>query len=273
MMLNESSMSFAIMNNVHIEVIDKKRNVIVKRVKTHNKATRKMVTGILNFVGGKLTSTSINSQQQYSKEFATQFIPCYFNVGDGGVIKNSEGIPTPADEERPNIPSLQADWTETVDYNSTSLVREFNVGNRSQIRFQSSTIYDAFGNETTNKSADMDSIYFSCQMQPAQFNSVYGNNALYVTELGLFAGSQPKTEDLLAYVKLGNYTDSNQIVQTNTLYVRPQDTIIIKWVISIAAIGKDNILSASIDDENGEPIVRDIVQIPTLSNIQVENIP
>ena len=109
----ESTMGFAIFNNVFIEVRNEQTGKIVKTVKTHNKATRKMVQGILAYVSGWFTVTDPikyegsdkNWQDEYNQkrpmyepEVANQFIPCYFNVGDGGVeIDPQTGLPNYGD--------------------------------------------------------------------------------------------------------------------------------------------------------------------------------
>ena len=276
-----SAQGFAIMNNVYIEVCNEKRHKIVKRFTTHNKATRKMVCGILAYLCGYFTKTQANPNIMYNAETANQFIPCYFNVGEGGVIHNDEtGLPE-SNGSDVTVPNLDPNWNETVDYNATKLVKEFYVNvesetgvddGRPKISYQKSTIIDDRGNTDTEPAPDMDSIYLECIIPPNQLNPTYGGNAVYVTELGLFAGHMCGKNDLLAYVKLGNYTEDG-VVKTNALYVKPEDTIIIKWVISIAAIGKDNILKATITDENDEIIVSDILQIPTETNIEVEDVP
>ena len=55
---------------------------------------------------------------------------------------------------------------------------------------------------------------------------------------------------MLAYIKLGNYTEDG-VEKTNTLYVRQNDTVIIRWIISIAAVGKDSRLAIYAQDEFG----------------------
>lgn len=260
-----TSMGFSILNNVEIQVIDKENKKIIKTVKTHNKATRNMVTGILRFIKGLFTSTTFNDDIMYDGTVSKFYIPCCFNVGDGGVILDDNGKPKSLDENDDilrKVPELDPSWTETVDYSSKNLVREFDFsGKRDKIRKQLDTLDDT-------PVADMDSLYFLCEVQPGQINPKYGNERVFVTEVGLFSGEIPNKGDLLAYIKLGNY-DDNGTTKTNALYVRPGDTIVIKWVITIAAIGKDNILKATIKDEQNEPIVNDIVEIPDIAPIEI----
>jgi hypothetical protein len=274
-----------VLNNVDIEVYNKESKRIMKHVKTHNKATRKMVTGLLRFIEGQFTPTILNPNPQYSDDYIKQFIPCYFNCGHGGVVyENGEPVSISVENR---IPQLESDWTETVDYSSTHMVSEFSDGlsvSRSKIRYQN--INDKIiPNDTLDKSkideqgrvtGDMDSVCFQCIIPPNQLNAT---KPVYVSELGLFSGDEPydpessnPSEDLLAYVKLSNIPPENTSdtpTETNVLYVRPDDTVIVKWVITIAAIGKDNILHADIKDESGQPVISDIVEIPSVGPIDI----
>jgi hypothetical protein len=270
--LCDSTLSMSIFNNVEIQVIDTENNTITKTVKTHNKATRRMVAGILRFINGKFTPTDRSEKSQYSNDVVKTFIPCYFNFGDGGV-KIEDGKPKP-NSSNVRIPDLDETWTEYVNYSSTHLVREFHgsrVQSRSLIRKQLSDTLDKSKVLSDGTLAgDMDSTLFECQGSPSIYNSVYNNNAVYITELGLFAGSEIGQDDLLAYVRLGNYIDEQNNLQTNALYVRPADTVIVRWVITIAAIGKDNVLHADIQDDTGKIIQDDIVEIPDIGKIDIE---
>ena len=257
--LTMSEMAFGLMNNVSIEVIDTKTSRRTKTVEIHNKATRGMVFGILRFLMGHFSKTEVNPEHE--PDNSSIYIPCYFNVGDGGVVL-TEGLPT-TKADNPRIPELDPDWNETVDYLSTDLTREFTGNERAVIRKQTTTLQNT-------PTADMDSIYFHCQIFPGTINAQYSNNDVYVTELGLFSTNTANSGNLLAQVKLGNYKESEDSDwKTNALYVRPQDTIIIRWVITIAAIGKDNILKANIEDEHGEIITSTIHQEPSLGNVEV----
>lgn len=262
--MNLASMGFSIINNVEIQVVNKDSRKIIKTVKTHNKATRNMVTGILRFVQGVFTKTDLKPDKpMYDDDIAKRFIPCYFNVGDGGVILDDNGFPKTKDGYE-RIPDLDSNWNETVPYMSTNLIREFTMsGARTKIRKE----LDTLDNDSV-PSGDMDSLYFSCELSPGTPNKDYSNHAVYVTELGLFSGSIPNSDDLLAYVKLGNYVEDD-VQKTNALYVRPGDTIIVKWIITIAAIGRDNILHAEMKDENGDKIVNDAVVIPRIAPIEI----
>lgn len=262
----EDTIGFTIKNNVHIIIYDKKRSQVKKELKVHNKASRNMVTGILRFLSGTFTPTSVN-QTPLTPEYAKPYIPCFFNVGDGGVIiENGEQ----KFEDQSRIPVLVEDWNETVDYAHKNLIRELFVNSDGTISNERQRISQTTLTVDEPNSADMDSIYFYCEMQPGGVNQAYGNKPVCITELGLFASNTPGTPDLLASVKLSNYTDeTTQEEKTNTLYVRPDDTLIVRWVITIAAIGTDSRLKANVTDEYGDIITDTIVQIPDVGNMSV----
>ena len=270
--INSSSMGFAICNNVEISVIDTRSNIITKHIQTHNKATRQMVSGLIRFLNGDFNKTFLQPDPQYSN--TEQYIPCFLGCGDGGVVlfENSEGQIVPkSSEENIRVPVLEQNWTEYADYNAKKFLREFFTGKtegegisgtRSQIRKTTLTLEDA-------STADMDSTYFYCEVRPGELNMYYNNNPLFISEIGLFATPVPGTEDLLAYIKLGNYIEDD-VVKTNTLYVRPDDTVVIRWVITIAAVGKDTMLTANVRDENGDLITTTIQEIPTIGDFELE---
>jgi hypothetical protein len=263
-------MAFTILNNVHVTVYDSKRSIIRQEYETHNKASRNMITGILCFLHGYFTPTVLNDAA-LNAGAAKSYIPCFFNVGDGGVVI-VDGKPSFKPDSR--TPELEEGWNEVVDYAHKRLVHEFFLnddGTFSNTRQRISQITDTLAEPNT---ADMDSIYFYCEMPPGSLNQYYGNNAVCVSELGLFASQNPGTDDLLASIKLGNYPnpenpDNRDSDLTNTLYVRPDDTLIVRWVITIAAIGKDSVLKANVADEYGDIITTTITKIPDVGNIEI----
>jgi hypothetical protein len=277
---NSSPIAFSIDNNVEITVLNKAKKRIVKTVKTHNKATRKMVEGVLKFIEGQFTETfaSPNHKPQYSGDYVKQFIPCYFNVGYGGVIIDEEtGQQESEDISEKHVPKLDPNWNELVPYTATRLLKEYSLSGsdpsnrRSKIRYQN--YYDGKALDTITQqnppAGDMDSVIFVCEMSPNCINPDFQNNPVYVTELGLFAGVISKQPDLLAYVKLGNL---NNNTDTNALYIKPADTIIVKWVITIAAIGKDNILQATVKDDDGQQVHSELI-IPEIGSMEIEEYP
>lgn len=266
------SLGFDVQNNVEIEVRDDKLNIVRQRFEVHNKATRKMVTGLLRFMSGHFTDTYCNKKPQY--DYAKEYIPCYIGFGDGAIEYDQEGKSHPISVLKPQVPRLEQDskWTEVVNYESTKFRREIDwYGERTKIE----KISETYTNVAT---ADMDSLYFHCEVGPTVLNGYRPNSGskadptvpVYITELGLFANNIPNQEDLLAYVKLSNYDDNDK---TRILYVRPSDTVIVRWVITIAAIGKDSVLKANVLDENGEIVTNDVVMVPELVPVDIITIP
>ena len=85
MNVSQTDMAFTILNNVHVTVYDSKRSIIRQEYETHNKASRNMITGILRFLHGYFTPTVLNNTA-LNADSAKSYIPCFFNVGDGGVV-------------------------------------------------------------------------------------------------------------------------------------------------------------------------------------------
>ena len=274
--MNYSCMSFSVINNVYIDVINKESGVIEKHVEKHNKATRQMVVGLLRFLSGHFTATSENDKPLYAQD-AKRYIPCYFNVGDGGVILNDDGIPQ-HQEDNTKIPLLMDDWDYNVNYLATKLTREFN----SEYRATAQKVENSFSIQTSSgprtpssisgdvpPAGDMDSLYFYCEIYPDSANSERKDYPVFITELGLFSDKVPGNSDLLAYVKLGNYYDSENNLQTDTLYVKPTDTIVVRWIISVAAIGTDGLLTTETVDENGDKIITTLRGAPSLGTFEI----
>lgn len=261
---------FNMINNVYVDVIDTNTNSIVKRIEKHNKATRLMVEGVIRFLAGHFTATDLNDSALYSD--SKKYIPCYFNVGDGGVLV--EDGRQRNYQDAPRIPVL-ADWTGVVDYNSTKLEREFfsspasSQSQRTVIRKVTNTVS---GSEYQAVPAgDMDSLYFHCEIGPGKINEQYGGLPVFVTELGLFPTSVSGTPDLLAYVKLDNakHESGETPTDTDVLFVRPDDTIVIRWIISLVAVGSDSTFSAMMKNENGEYIETTLKATPNLGTFEL----
>ena len=69
--------------------------------------------------------------------------------------------------------------------------------------------------------------------------------------------------------------NQNMIMDTDALYVGENDSIVVRWVITFAAIGKDNVFRL-VTTENKEVVEHDVVEVPTLANVPViplENLP
>lgn len=275
---NISSLGFGVTNNVEITVINSETNEVKQNFTIHNKATRGMVTGLLRFMCGHFTATNCNEQPQY--DCAKNYIPCFIGFGDGGILYDpTTGLPKTISKYNNTIPEIDEHWSQYVFYDTDKMSREIKVDSRSKIQ----KISDTYEAEST---ADMDSVYFECVAAPGSINGKrFGNTFVhdngvttFASEIGLFASNNTDNNDLLAYIKLSNYKEDpeneNESLKTNIIRVRPEDTIIIRWVITIAAIGKDSILTAStIRNEFGEEIHNDVVMIPELVPVSIEEIP
>lgn len=268
------SLCFGVTNNVEITIMNSDTNEIRKNIKIHNKASRRMVTGLLRFMAGHFNASNCNDEAQYKN--AKDYIPCYIGFGDGGIVYDASGKPS-MEDITDKIPEIEEDWTQYVYYTSTKMNRELDIDARPRIK----KVYNSFETKAT---ADMDSLYYECVVAPGTVNGIRENGVyhknentdIFITELGLFPTNNPKSEDILAYVKLSNYEEEiegESVLKTNTLYVRPQDTIIIRWIITIAAIGTDSKLTTEFREDNGTPIPNDVIMIPELVPVEIEEYP
>lgn len=230
-------MEFSIIHNVKIQVVDEKRHMKQKEVKVHNKASRRFVVGILRFIMGNFTYTDINKESIEYPEGACDYIPCYVGFGHQGIVYGEDGKP----EINPNDSSGRTpvlvenyDQNTQVQYKDTSLDEEFNLlgADRPKIAKVSSTIY------SDGTVADMDTVTFRCKLGPGNLSPDNSTNS-FVSEVGLFPTKKAGSKDILAHVKL----KSDEI-----LFVRPQDTVLINWSITIASIGRDSTFTDSSGD-------------------------
>ena len=235
-MINDS-FNFAVSNNVCIVVTDK-NNIVRRTLEVHNKATRKMVSGLLRFLVGHFTTSFENDDptQVVYPNSAKNYIPCYIAFGHGGI----ESI----DMETRTI-TTSDDWNVSVDYNTDRLVKEFKhnapeseislVTTRQKIGSSELSIY-------TESSGDMDSIILSAQLAPSELCTYESQpegvdliSPRGITEIALCATNIPENNDVLAYIKLAsnsNYSEDDTF-NKKPLYVRPDDTVRIVWNNSI----------------------------------------
>lgn len=265
--------NFNLVNNVYIDVVDKDMNRVKKHIEIHNKATRKMVTGLLRFLSGHFNGTYTNDVTLYDS--AKDYIPCYIGFGYGGTTINNIPLDQGGQQEIDDtaqasagvkIPKLNSDWTTEVDYASTKMVLEI-PNKRSRIRKASDTFTQGQPNV-----GDMDGIFFYCEASPDYLNQINEDKAIFITELGLFADSDSSKEDLLAYIKLGNYEETVETeteTKTNVLYIRPVDTVIIRWVITIAAVGSDSRLNVNTKDEYGQETIENTLVAPEIKPMDI----
>lgn len=243
-----AGLEFAVDSNVHIEVISP-QNVIRQTVDKHNKATQRLVSGLLRFIRGEFNTTYRRTDETeliYTKQ-AKNYIPCYIGFGTAG-IRLAE--PTPENPALPDYdpvnrrnPPLTPEWTSDenrVQYTDTSLALEITTRTRCPIGVLGSEEIDDFNSQV----GDIQQIIFAADVGPGYYSDMYGPiTDIFITEVGLFASSNTSDENLLARVI---FKDDKTV-----LYVRPQDTIVVRWTVSIIAL---NEISATDDDISGNDI-------------------
>lgn len=349
------------MNNVEIQVWNRRTHEMRKPIRVHNKVTRKMVEGVMRYLQGHFTQTFLNNDAQYSSEIAEKYIPRFIGFGCGGIVSNDTVMYDTI------VPDLDDNWNRYVSYNSTELKKELfvdtvkgvKVPRRFEIKKITSTFVDKNG-DPVQHIAEMDSLMFMCEVSPDEHimldQSTNSVKPFFVTEVGMFS----KSGDMLSYLKLGNYPEMNtgtdfaeqkqsnckctggvilfntpdstedsihgirvgsfsvtvggikykdsaenpgalyvgeelagavsydqgivrlyedinsdsaevhfwelsdMILSTDTIYVRPDDSIVVRWVITLAAIGRDNVFRGSVVDERGNEEEKDTVIVPEL---------
>ena len=271
-----NGIGFAIDTNVHIEVIDS-HNIIRQQVDKHNRATHHMLEGILSFLRGDFNASyrQLDENRLRYKDYAKNYIPCYINLGVGGVVIDTNTGNPSVDEEYPRKPRLTDDWvspTNIVKTSDSHLAMEIGTDDyksrsRVEIAVLSTDNKREYGNlySTPNgviKSSKnyIDTDLANSVMQfvfsadaPTGHCNIYGAGVpAFITEVGLFATPIPGNADLLARVILKK--------EDEVLYVRPQDTVVVTWVISIIAIDDQSFYG--LNDEN----VNDLTEINSIIN-------
>lgn len=225
--INNKSAAFAVDCNVHIKVISP-TGTVQQSVEKHNKASRQLVTGMLRFIQGHFTKSFRRGTSTLYADDAIKYIPCYVGLGSGGVVLDSEGFPI-HEPEQPRIPLLTQDWSDVthfVNYTDTKLDLEMSRNvSRVELGFVSDSVHNLAA------TGDCDMFTLSAEIPPGHYNKIYNGKTspIYCTELGLFSGPTPNSDDLLAKVII---TDPVKV-----LYIRPQDTVKLTWTISIIALG------------------------------------
>lgn len=250
LMKNYSKTSeFAIDSNVHIEVISP-QNIIRQTVDKHNRATRYMLEGILGFLRGDFNTSyrqQIDSKVKY-KNMAKNYIPCYVNFGTGGiVIDDITKLPKHGTTKRDAVTT--DDWQSDNNYVRTrdiSLDNEIGASDESRSRIEISVLStdnkDKLNNIDTDLTNSMLQFVFDA-VAPTGHCNIYGiTEDAFVTEIGLFASPAPGTKDLLARVILKKTED--------ILYIRPQDTVVVTWVISVIALNDQSTYQDIENDDN-----------------------
>lgn len=221
---------FAVDCNVDIKIVSPQKTVR-QTVHRHNKASKLLVTGMLRFIQGHFNTSYRMTDDSHiiHPEEAYKYIPCYVGLGTGGIVLDSEGFPT-HEPEQIRIPRLSEEWTSPnnfVNYSDTHLHSEMS---RSVSRVEIGYVPGEAHGETVVV-GDGDQFTLQVEIPPGHYNKIYNGttSSIYCTELGLFSGPIPNSGDLLAKVIIKE--------PENVLYIRPQDTVILKWTISIIALG------------------------------------
>lgn len=224
-------LEFAIHSNVCVQVIGP-NNDIRQEVNIHNKATQQLVRGIMRFIKGELTASNKrpNENEIVYKQDAKKYVPCYINIGTGGIRlkQTSAGVEPDYGPDRHTAPV--EDWwqadTNYVHFTDIKLEKEQTAVARYPIGVLQ---LDTDIISVSYQGGDIEQIVLATDVAPGTFKTIYGGiHDIYITELGLFPTSMSGETDLLARVILKN--------TNNILYVRPQDTIIINWIISIISL-------------------------------------
>lgn len=274
-------LEFVVDSNVHIEVVSPQK-VIKQTVDRHNKATKRMVEGLLRFVRGEFNTSYERTKESeiYYKNDAKNYIPCFIGVGTGGIRLNSEGFPD-IDSSNPRKPPMEPSstgeglpwWdadTNYVKFTDRTLYKEVTDVSRQKISVLG---FDESAN-VLSQIGDVEQIVYHTEIQPGTYNTIYNGEIkdIFITELGLFASNVPGAKDLLARVILKNEYEVTKDVdeqtgniketieptgKTQILYVRPQDTIILRWTISIIALDDANFVDeeSSIELDDGVHMV------------------
>ena len=203
-------MEFGIINNVEISVMNKYTHVIKKTVRTHNKATRNMVEGIMRFLMGHFNATSLNDKPQYSDDIEKKYIPRYIGFGNGGVVDVEN---TRSYYYGSNVPVLSPSWNSYVPYNSSKLQREIFDGKKFEVNLITDTFADTkedkYSTPEIVKRSEMDSMMFFVEILPDDIPRVASSDrvkSFFITEIGLYS-SNDDSGKLLAHVKLNNHID------------------------------------------------------------------
>lgn len=238
---------FGLDSNVHIEVVGPNKD-IRQTIDVHNKATKRLVSGIMHFIRGEMhPSTRREDVLQISNTFKSQdFIPCYINIGTGGIrlVGNErDGYLPDYNPTNRRFAPLEPDWdvdTNYVRFSDTKLAKEQTSNDKPRVAIGHIELEtDAI---EVNGTGDIMQTVFSTTIPPGEFSTIYSTKAtdIFITEIGLFPSAVPGTEDLLARVIFKNNGEDPNNTGAPILYVRPQDTIIINWIISIISLNDYN---------------------------------
>lgn len=263
--INESSASFAMNVNVHIEVQDKMGR-IVKNIDKHNRATVRMLSGILSFLKGNFTTTYRRSDVETIRKIndAKNYIPCYMGAGIYGIRTAFDGLPDYDENNRRLAPTLPELENEIVQFSDTKLKQEITVDTRYPIAVvDPESLYKQGDDNFINVNVgDCVQCVMAADVDPGHFNKAYGKMTdIFITELGLFATNISGDDTLLARVVLKG---------EDILYVRPQDTIILRWTICLISLN-DQSQSRNYDSDTYTDVDDNVAPGLTITNEEEDN--
>ena len=238
----QAGLEFVVDSNVHIEVMSP-QNVITQTVDNHNKATQSMVEGLLRFIRGEFNTSYARTNENLIlyKNDAKKYIPCFIGVGTGGILIDPATHLPAYDPNSRRKPPMELDvetgksWWDADDnyvkFTDTKLYLEAVTKSRVQI----GVLGEDETTDNISQVGDIKQIVFHTEVSPGYYSEIYDTEPsdIFITEIGLFASSECDKKDLLARVILKNLPEEDK---TQILYVRPQDTIILRWTISIIAL-------------------------------------
>lgn len=247
---------FTIESNVHIEIKDTYNNS-VRVVDKHNRATQKMVNGILQFLKGNFNTSyrQKNPEMIINSSNAKNFIPCYVGAGTYGIRVGEDGLPDYDSDNRRNPPIDSYLSEDYASYYDTHLKKEIDSGSRVEIG-----ILDNNSEEATrylSSAVNCEQFVLWVDVEPSTYTNIAYSRPtdIFITELGLFPTPTPNDDTLLARVV---FKDEDDI-----LYVRPQDTILIRWTICILSLTDT---SEYIDEQGTETDVDSVIGNLTITD-------
>lgn len=270
---------FVVDSNVHIEVMSP-QNVITQTVERHNKATKQLVEGLLRFIRGEFNTSYKRTKEKdvvYKSE-AKKYIPCYIGVGTGGIRINPTTHLPDYDTETRRTPPMETlvgsniSWWDQDDNFVRFTDKKLYLEETETSRYEIGVLGEDESSDSLSQVGDIEQIILATDIAPGTFNHIYTEADtttadIFITEIGLFASSVPGTEDLLARTILKNhYNEQGEVSDTQILYVRPQDTIIIRWTISIIALDDSSFVDDDTDVTIDNGITADVPAGTAINN-------
>lgn len=246
--INNSYANFMLDVNVNIQVKDNMGNII-KTVNKHNRATKQMLSGMLQFLRGEFNTSNrqTNYKAIHNIDKAKNYIPCYVSVGTAGIeVDEATHLPNYDENDRRKPPVLESWRDEVVEFTDTNLKQEVD----SVSRYEIGVMDDNEATELYPNVADSVQFILGTDIAPNYYTSsayTVGADDIFITEVGLFSTPIPNDGNLLARVALTKDSD--------ILYVRKQDTILIRWAICIISLTD---LSQAREEIDGQSVYHNV---------------